>query len=408
MIKVSVIIPVYNGEAHLRECLDTVCNQTLKEIEIMCVDDGSTDSSVDILREYQEKDDRIKIFQQKNQYAGVARNLGKQHATGEYLMFWDCDDFFELNALEVLYERITEMQADICVCGANKYFEDKQLLMPKAPDYLKKKHIPGDVFNRKTNESYILNFTNSVPWNKMFRREFIEKLKLDYKPVRNGNDTYFTQCAIVLAERITTVDQALMNYRINQAESLVGTLSKSPLVPLQSWIDVAEDLIAWDVFPEQSFVNRVSGSVIYLLRNIKDPEAFRIVVEFLKKEGLEKLHIKEYEEGYFYTAWHRDVILHLMNDSVDEFRAYLSYLTYVQFTERGAQKAIQAAEIRALKKQIKEQQKKIDSLQKAKEKAERIIEEILNSRTYKAGKIVMWLPSRLKRMVQKKEQTGEQ
>lgn len=89
MVKVSVIVTVYNGEKYLKQCLDSVCNQTLRDIEIICVDDGSTDSSPLILKEYQQKDDRIQIYRQQNLYAGVARNTGKSHASGEYIIFWD-------------------------------------------------------------------------------------------------------------------------------------------------------------------------------------------------------------------------------------------------------------------------------------------------------------------------------
>ena len=116
MIKVSVIITIYNGEAYLRQCLDSVCSQTLKDIEIICVDDGSTDSSWDILESYRAKDNRFKLYRQQNLYAVTARNNGKSHAVGEYLIFWDCDDFFELNALERMYEEAKSVDADICVC----------------------------------------------------------------------------------------------------------------------------------------------------------------------------------------------------------------------------------------------------------------------------------------------------
>ena len=91
MIKVSVIVPVYNGEKYLEQCLDSICNQTLQEIEIICVDDGSTDSSWDILNRYKDQDDRIQLYRQQNLYAGVARNTGKSHATGEYLVFWETE-----------------------------------------------------------------------------------------------------------------------------------------------------------------------------------------------------------------------------------------------------------------------------------------------------------------------------
>ena len=93
--KVSVIIPVYNVEDYLRQCLDSVINQTLKDIEIICVDDGSTDKSLEILHEYEKKDSRITVLTQKNQYAGVARNVGMSVATGKYFVFLDSDDFFE-------------------------------------------------------------------------------------------------------------------------------------------------------------------------------------------------------------------------------------------------------------------------------------------------------------------------
>ena len=93
--KVSVIIPVYNTEPYLRQCLDSVVNQTLLDIEIICVDDGSTDTSPEILREYAASDSRIRIFTQPHADAGVARNLGLRHASGKYLSFLDADDFFE-------------------------------------------------------------------------------------------------------------------------------------------------------------------------------------------------------------------------------------------------------------------------------------------------------------------------
>ena len=100
-VKVSVIMPVYNVEKYLRQSLDSVLAQTLSEIEIICVDDGSTDGSYDILEEYAAKDQRITVLKQQNQYAGVARNHGLEKAGGKYVVFWDSDDFFEKNALQL-------------------------------------------------------------------------------------------------------------------------------------------------------------------------------------------------------------------------------------------------------------------------------------------------------------------
>ena len=438
MQKVSVIIPVYNGEHYLRQCLDSVCNQTLREIEIICVDDGSSDSSFQILEEYQRKDDRIRLFQQQNKYAGTARNLGKKHAAGEYLMFWDCDDFFEPDALEKLYTKASCLQADICVCGGNKYFHNTQKTAPNVSSYLNPKYVLNEVFNRMTNEDYILNFANAVPWNKMFRRQFIENIHLDFQEIRNGNDIYFTQCALVLADRITTVNEGLINYRVNNETSLTGTLSKSPLVPLSAWISVEEKLTELNVFPEKRFVNKVIGAITALLRNVKEPEPFIETVRFLRNEGLEKLHIKEREEDFYYVKWHYEFVKHLMNDSLEDFQTYLMHQTYLQLTERTAEKAIQNVrlknqgnEIKKLKAECKKEtiknekaEKKLEKKNKELEKKNRELEKknrelekkdrqiakaqdeldnILHSWSYKIGQKIVWLPSKIKQIFARKK-----
>ena len=101
--KISVIIPVYNVEKYLRECLDSIVNQTFKDIEIICVDDGSTDKSLEILREYEQKDKRIIVISQPNKGVSTARNIGMQQATGKYMMFVDSDDYITQNACELIY-----------------------------------------------------------------------------------------------------------------------------------------------------------------------------------------------------------------------------------------------------------------------------------------------------------------
>ena len=113
MVKVSVIIPVYNVEPYLKQCMDSVVGQTLKDIEIICVDDGSTDNSLDILREYAAEDSRIQIIEQKNAGAGAARNNGMRYATGKYLSFLDSDDFYVNSNLIKLVEKLKGTNADL-------------------------------------------------------------------------------------------------------------------------------------------------------------------------------------------------------------------------------------------------------------------------------------------------------
>ena len=121
MTKVSIIIPVYNAEKYLGKCLESLLSQTLQEMEIICVDDGSSDSSPEILKRFQERDGRVRILTQENQYAGAARNNGMKEAQGEYLLFLDADDFFENTLLEKVYNQGKKMEADIVLFGAKQY-----------------------------------------------------------------------------------------------------------------------------------------------------------------------------------------------------------------------------------------------------------------------------------------------
>ena len=120
---VSVVIPVYNAEKYLDLSLFSLKYQTFPQFEVLCVDDGSTDQSVEIINRYVQSDPRFKLLRQTHQFAGVARNLGIQHASGEYLLFLDADDYFAPNLLIDAYYQAELFDAEICVFGANYYDE---------------------------------------------------------------------------------------------------------------------------------------------------------------------------------------------------------------------------------------------------------------------------------------------
>lgn len=115
MVKVSVVIPVYNVENYLEECLDSIINQTLKDIEIICINDGSTDASIDILEKYAKADSRIQIFNQNNSGLSAARNRGIELSKGEFVYFIDSDDYLDLNALKELYDLSVKYGTDFII-----------------------------------------------------------------------------------------------------------------------------------------------------------------------------------------------------------------------------------------------------------------------------------------------------
>ena len=417
-IKVSVIMPVYNAEKHLRQCLDSVVNQTLQEIEIICVDDGSTDSSPAILAEYAAADSRFQVCHQQNLYAGVARNNGMRHASGKYLAFWDSDDYFYPEALEKMYAKAEEDQADICLCDANQYYEGIGFETTGGM-YLVHKHLPAETpFSRKSCPDVILNVINAAPWTKLFRRSFVAETGLLFQPVRNGNDVYFVECMLALAEAVTYVDEPLLCYRRNQSDSLVGTLSSAPTAPVDAWISIYDTLRKKNALPVKSFHNKVMNSMIYMLRNASGSfPAFSGAFEYLQRVGLTGLGLDQAVPSDFFNPWDYDCLTHMKQDSAEEFMAYLFHYTYIKLTEANArrvkqtQKASENKEkLKAVKADLKQalsenrkQKQELEALhsdneklQSEVEKLQKKLEETLNSNSYKVGHALMWLPGKIK------------
>ena len=123
-VKVSIIIPVYNPGELLNKCLDSASNQTLRDIEIICIDDESSDGSLDILNKYAENDYRFKVLTQSNSGAGIARNKGLEYAIGEYIVFLDSDDYIELDMCEFLYNHAKNLDSDLVLFNNRWYMED--------------------------------------------------------------------------------------------------------------------------------------------------------------------------------------------------------------------------------------------------------------------------------------------
>lgn len=167
-IKISVIIPVYNVENYLRQCLDSVINQTLKEIEIICVNDSSSDGSLAILEEYAAKDSRITVISQPNGGAGAARNNGMAHSHGKYLSFLDSDDFFEPDMLEEAWKKAEADAADFVVYRCDQYNTETQEYVP-VPWTLRMKEVPPySPFNHRQMTMNIFRVFIGWAWDKLY------------------------------------------------------------------------------------------------------------------------------------------------------------------------------------------------------------------------------------------------
>lgn len=306
-VKVSVIMPVYNVELYLEECLDSILGQTLREIEIICVDDGSTDRSLEILRDYERRDERVKVIQQQNLYAGVARNRGLDVATGTYVMFLDSDDFFQPDMLEQVYRKGEEQHADVVLFGGRIY-DTKKGTYRAAPWYLRREVVqPYQVFNRDDIPEQLLTVTSPAPWTKAFRREFILQQGLRFQPLPNSNDAYFVISALALAQRITWVDGDFVNYRVGQSGNIQSRKTEHPCCFIQAYQAIYETLVEHGVFQQlkKSYCALFFSGICFNVSTIIDTRARQEIFQALGNLAfLEQDLLSQPEE--FYASFQKD------------------------------------------------------------------------------------------------------
>ncbi len=233
MPKVSVIIPVYNVEAYLRQCLDSVVGQTLHDIEIICVDDGSTDGSAGILREYAAKDSRVQVLLHEHTNAGAARNAGMSAATGEYLGFVDSDDWCEPALFEKAYGRAKADAADVVFWGYRACDDsDGNNLREHSPTLPSGVRAPFDGLALK--DKIFSNF-GYAPWNRLIRTDLVRRNKLEFQRIESSNDVVFGCLVLAIASTMSVVDEFLYNCRVRCVGNLCSDNYGSPVSIVEAW-----------------------------------------------------------------------------------------------------------------------------------------------------------------------------
>lgn len=299
---VSVIIPCYNVEKYLRQCLDSVINQTLQDIEIICVDDGSSDATIEILNEYQKKDNRLKVISQKNAGAGAARNNGLRMAKGKYLSFLDSDDFFEPDMLQEAYQSAEKNQADFVVFNSNQYHMDKNSYVD-VPWVLRMQDIPPYMpFTYRQLAGNVFKTFVGWAWDKLYRRTFVVENNLWFQEQRTTNDMLFVFSALVVAKRISVVNKVLAHQRRGSSESLSVTREKSwhcfydALTALRQRLE--NEGIFWEL--EQDYINYALHFSLWNLNTLAEP-THQLLKDKLCSEWFDALGISNKPEKYFYN-----------------------------------------------------------------------------------------------------------
>jgi len=334
---ISVIVPVYNAEPWLERFFGTVLKQTLRHFELICVNDGSTDASLDILNEHAARDDRIKILSQENRGAGAARNAGIARASGKYLSFLDADDFFELDMFERLYAACEENEADVCVCRSDSYDVSTGKYMIHVRSYMDAYIPKKQPFSYKDAPERIFNMFVGWPWDKLFKADLVKGNGLRFQELSNSNDVYFVYTALVRASRIVTVGDVLA-HKSTVPNSVSQSKHKEWDNSYRAFKAIKQNLIGIGVMDEvaRSFENRVLDNIIWNMSILSD-ESFARLYETLRSGGFDELGITEDRDPkYYYRKASYKELVRIKSLPLDRYlasRPFIARLLSFSFTK---------------------------------------------------------------------------
>ena len=279
---VSVIVPVYNVQKYLGKALSSLKNQSLKNLEFICINDGSKDKSLEILQNFAKNDSRFKIINQKNQGPGCARNNGLKAANGEYIAFLDPDDTINKNSMELLYNKAKKEDLDVLAFDYRTIDENGKILSNirikdrlELPEKFNWKHLP-----------YVFGSLVYMVWNKIYKRNFIMMHNIHFTPCNLAEDCAFTFGATLNAKNIGYMDKIFYNYLQRQDSAVHKVTDKNMCV--FDMLDDVKDVVEKSGFAKElsnEYDSFVEGSIPYYYNRIKSrPEYEKLCSQRLEKK----------------------------------------------------------------------------------------------------------------------------
>lgn len=243
VVKVSIIIPVYKKEKYLTECIESILNQTFSCFELICINDCSPDSCPSILREFEKKDSRIRIINNKqNKGAAYARNIGIENAVGEYVLILDADDLYDKELVRLAYNKCKEERLDVAFWDFAKY----NMVTEKTVNYTMplpmKEKCKSRVFSNWDIKDFSFQLCVTGPWLKMYKREFLLSSGIWFQNLSSSNDVFFSKMCFVKAERIAYLENSLVKYRINAGFQISNDKSKQAVDFINAMLAIKEKM----------------------------------------------------------------------------------------------------------------------------------------------------------------------
>ena len=336
--KISIIIPVYNSEKVIEECLNSLLVQTFKDFEIICVNDGSTDNTLNKIKNIEKKDKRINIINQNNTGAGIARNEGMKKSKGEYLIFLDSDDIFEKTMLENLYNKIIEKDVDIVICNSITFkTQNKRKIFSKRKNYLisnkriKNKNNPFSSFNIKKD---FFNLFIWWPWDKLYKKKYIKNLGIEFQNLRSTNDLYFVASSVIASEKILFLDKILIYHRTGVKSSISNSKEKSWDNFYYALKELKHFLIKKGLYKrfKRDFINYVASFSLWHLETMKG-KSFCFLYEKLKNEWYNEFELTKQKKKYFYSKKIYKKIKNILQSDF-KIRENINKNKYLKFKKR--------------------------------------------------------------------------
>ncbi|HFU3844978.1 glycosyltransferase family 2 protein [Streptococcus suis] len=229
MEKVSVIVPVYNGEKHLRQCVESIMTQDYQNLEILLINDGSTDGTALLCEQLRYQDSRVRVVHKvKNEGLGAARNTSLEVATGDYIVFVDADDWIDPNHVSDLYELLTRTGSDVAISNFTQYYEETGQfnLHIGTDDYYEAVYSPEEWFAFQYGVGHNISLCFTVPWSKMYKKSLFEYIL--YPTDGFGEDDRTTWKTYLAANRIAYMHRSSLIYRVN-AGSMTQTADQATI-----------------------------------------------------------------------------------------------------------------------------------------------------------------------------------
>lgn len=310
---VSIIMPVYNAAPYLEKSIGSLLNQSYRNIEVICINDGSSDNSLDILQRLTSEDHRVTVIDKPNSGAGDTRNTGMKHVCGKYMCFVDSDDFVEPNMIERLVDAAESSNADAVVFGLDTYDHVSSKFIPNDYAVVDGKIPSKEVFyaaNVDNFYKYLVGFTV----NKLYRTSFLLGLDLFFPKIGAHEDLPFTYLALSASKRTYYLDETLYHYRRSREGSLSDTTSNHYRFMFEALDCLRDELVKHDLWSdyERNFSNYALHMMVWKYEELNRVRKLEFK-DSCRKKWVEHFNLMDRETGYFFDQECLDFLTHTIN-----------------------------------------------------------------------------------------------